>query len=265
MTALAALRTARASAGDAAVPPLVLLHAFPFDARMWADAARQVPGTGGVHLVDLPGTPGHVAGLPEPSLEASADAVARLLSDAGIDRAVVAGLSMGGYVALALAERHPGLVAGLGLVDTKSVADTAEAAARRVAAAHALETSGTLDAVLGTLGGLVGATTRTARPQVGRQVLRWAREQVPAGVAWSQRAMAARPDRTDVLRGFAGPVAVVVGDEDTVTPVDQAREMARASGGALVVVPRVGHLSAVEDPDAVATALGDLVVRVHQG
>lgn len=265
MSASAELSTVREAADQAGVPPLVLLHAFPFDARMWRAAARQVPGVGAVHVVDLPGTPGHTTDLPEPSLEESADEVARLLADAGVDGAVVAGLSMGGYVALALAERHPRLVAGLGLVDTKSVADTPEAAARRITVAQALETSGTLDAVLGTLDGLLGVTTRTARPEVGEQVIAWAREQVPAGVAWSQRAMASRPDRTDVLRAFGGPVTVVVGDEDTVTPVEQARQMAHVGDASLVVVPHVGHLSAVEDPGAVAAALGDLVARVRQG
>ena len=91
------------------------------------------------------------------------------------------------------------------------------------------------------------------------------RDQVPNGLAWSQRAMAARPDRTEVLRTFSGPVTVVVGDEDTVSPVEQARAMAAVGDAALVVVPRVGHLSAVEDPAAVATALGELVARAQRG
>ena len=72
--------------------------------------------------------------------------------------------------------------------------------------------------------------------------------------------MAARPDRTDVLRAFDGPVVVVVGDEDTVTPVAAAEHMVEAAPHArLVVVPRAGHLTAIEDPAAVATALGVLL------
>jgi len=262
VTPIAALRTVRADAGAL---PLVLLHGFPLDSRMWTAAARSVAQPASVHVVDLPGTPGHVAGLPAPSLEQSADEVARLLTEAGIGRAVVVGLSMGGYVALALAERHPDLLAGLGLADTKSVADTPAAAAGRLAAADALESSRTLDVVLPTVEGLLGESTRTARPQVRDQVLAWVREQEPAGLAWSQRAMAARPDRTEVLRTFAGPVTVMVGDEDTVTPVEQARAMAAVADAAVVVVPRVGHLSAVEDPAAVATALGELVSKARHG
>ncbi len=258
---IATLTTVRPGAGPT---PLVLLHAFPFDSRMWHQVAELVPAPTPVLVVDLPGTPAHAADLPEASLDTAADAVARLLSEAGIRRAVVAGLSMGGYVALALLERHPDLVAGLGLLDTKSVADTTDAAERRLATAAALEAGGTLDAVLPAVEGLLGDTTRTARPEVVDRVLGWARDQVPAGLAWSQRAMAARPDRTEVLRRFPGPVTVVVGDEDAVTPVEQAREMALTARATLVVVPAVGHLSAVEDPAAVAAALSELVLRSRE-
>ena len=240
--------------------PIVLLHAFPVDHRMWDDVASDLPGT--VLARDLPGRGGEACPPPRPRA-AAADRVAATIRAAGPRPAVVAGLSMGGYVALALLERHPELVAGLALVDTKSTADTPEAAARRLRVADDVEASGTVDPVRGMPDVLLGETTRTARPEVVERVTGWIDEQDPARVAWAQRAMAARPDRTAVLQGFTGPVTVVVGDEDTVTGADEARHMADASTQALlVVVPRVGHLSAVEDPAAVRTALVELVQRV---
>jgi pimeloyl-ACP methyl ester carboxylesterase len=243
--------------GDAL--PVVLLHGFPLDHRMWDDVAAALPPGRPVHAVDLPGTPGHAGDLPEPALEASADLVARSLRAAGIDRAVVAGLSMGGYVALALVERHPDLVAGLGLVDTKSTADAPDAHANRLRIADEAESTGSVDPVRPMASALLGETTRAARPEVADQVAAWIDQQEPAGIAWSQRAMAARPDRTDVLRAYTGPVLVVVGDEDTVTPVAAAEHLVGTSDGArLVVVPHAGHLSAVEQPAAVAAALADL-------
>ncbi|HEY0118660.1 MAG TPA: alpha/beta hydrolase [Cellulomonas sp.] len=259
----AAVRRAAGPAHDEGALPLVLLHAFPLDSRMWDAAGALVPGPRPVYAVDLPGSPGHTDALPAvPSLDACADLVAAALGEAGIVRAVVAGLSMGGYVALALLERHPTLVAGLSLVDTKSVADTPAAAASRLARAGRLEESGTVDEVLPDVDTLLGETSRAARRDVRDEVLGWIREQAPAGLAWSQRAMAARPDRTAVLHAFPGPVTVVVGDEDTVTPVAAAEHMSLAAGGApLVVVRGAGHLSAVEDPAAVAAALADLAQR----
>jgi pimeloyl-ACP methyl ester carboxylesterase len=246
--------------------PLVLLHGFPLDHRMWLAAAEQVAGGRTVLAVDLPGAgPGADPVLPQPpSIEAAADAVADALADAGVSRAVVAGLSMGGYVALALLDRHPGRVAGLGLVDTKSTADAPEARANRLRIADEAERGATVDPVRPMATTLVGETTRASRPEVAEQVAAWIDEQSPAAVAWAQRAMAARPDRTAVLAGWAGPVTVVVGDEDTVTPLDAARHMAQAAPQAqLVVVPRAGHLSALEQPDVVGLALAELCQRAE--
>jgi len=242
--------------------PLVLLHAFPLDPRMWGATAALLAGGRTVVVPDLLGSHRRAEALPVPALEAAADDVAAQLRTAGIPRAVVAGLSMGGYVALALLERHPELVAGLAVVDSKTTADPPEAAAHRLVRSARLESSGTPDEVLPDVDVLVGVTTRATRPQVRDEVLGWVREQVPAGLAWQQRAMAARPDRTPVLAAFTGPVAVMVGDEDTVTPVDVAGRTAGAARDAvLVVIPGVGHLSAVEDPAAVAAALEALAAR----
>jgi pimeloyl-ACP methyl ester carboxylesterase len=171
---------------------------------------------------------------------------------------------MGGYVALALTERHPDLVAGLGLLDTKAVADAPEARANRLRVAEAVEQSGTVDEVLPMASGLLGATTRRRDPAIADRVAGWIRAQAPAGVAWSQRAMASRPDRTQVLVDLAArglPSLVLVGDEDVATPVAQAQHMADALGVVPVVVPGSGHLTAVETPAPVGAALTDLLVR----
>ena len=251
--------------------PLVLLHGFPLDHRMWASCAAHLPPGVRAIGVDLPGA-GHsdLDGFP-PSLEHAADAVHRTMIEAGEGNAVVVGHSMGGYVALALAERHPGLVAGLGLVNTKSTADTDEARAKRLRIAAAADGSQTVDAVLGMPAALVGPTSTEHRRQLFPVLDSWIRAQSPAGVAWAQRAMAARPDRTAVLRGFDGPVAVVVGAEDSITPLTEAEHMVRAAGSssgpvegdaALTLVPGTGHMSVVEDPQAVAAALGLLHAQV---
>jgi len=247
--------------GDSGLP-LVLLHGFPLDHRMWDEVAAALPGDRTVAAADLPGAPGNTVDLPEPSVDAAADRLAAELHDAGIERAVVAGLSMGGYVVLALMERHRALVAAAGLLDTRATPDTDQARADRLRVVAEVEASGTVDVVLPRGQGLLGETTRTARPEVGERVAGWIRDQEPAGVVWEERAMAARPDRTAVLRGYEGPVLVLVGDEDTTTPPAVADELVAAARDPwLVVVPRVGHMSAVEDPAAVAQALADLAQR----
>ena len=109
---------------------------------------------------------------------------------------------------------------------------------------------------------LLGETSRADRPDLVEHLEDWITDQGPRGIAWAQRAMAARPDRTEVLRAFAGPATVVVGEQDELSPIDAARHMAVALADArLVVVPGAGHMTAIENPEPVAVALGDLLRR----
>ncbi len=190
-----------------------------------------------------------------------ADAVLELLDHLGIDRVVLAGLSMGGYVAMALLRKAPERISALVLADTKGSADTAEAAANREAVATAVETAGSTAGIVdGTLSNLLGATSRESRPEVVATVRRWILAQPAAGVAWAQRAMAARPDSASDIGSYGGPVLVLYGEQDTVTTPADAAAMAQAArdGGSATTVAAItgaGHLSSVEDPGAVTEAL----------
>lgn len=249
---------------DGAGVPVVLLHGFPLDHRMWVSMVDALPDGLRIIAVDLPGHGHSDLGQLPASLDATADLVHATLREQGEGNAVVVGLSMGGYVALAMAERHPGFVRGLGLVDTKSTADDDAAREGRLQVAATVESTQTLDAVMGMPAKLLGPTSELERRSLYPTVYAWIRSQAVAGVAWAQRAMAARPDRTDVLRSFEGPVAVVVGAEDRVTTVDDAHHMADAARDAtLSVVPEAAHLSAVEEPAAVARAVAALHTRLR--
>lgn len=254
--------------------PLVLLHGFPLDRRMWDDVVALLPGERPVLSVELPGLGRSPRGEDvaaalgldaRPALETAAAGVVAALGERGIERAVVAGLSMGGYVAMAVLEAAPGLVAGLALLDTRSGPDTAEARANRLRVADEVERSWSIEEVLDLSMSLLGATSRAQRPDLVARLESWLREQGPGGVAWSQRAMAARPDRTDVLRRFAGPSVVVVGEEDEITPPEAGAKMHAAlserGDSELVVVSGAGHMTPIERPEPVASALAELWLR----
>jgi pimeloyl-ACP methyl ester carboxylesterase len=249
----------QAAADRAATLPLVLLHAFPLDHRMWEPVADQLVDLP-LLLMDLPGA--GMSPVVQPTMAAAADAVAATAQTLGYSRLVVAGVSLGGYVAMAFARAHPEALAGVGLVDTKPTADDPAARASRHDVARRVLELDSVAPVLGMAESLVGVTTRADRPAVVGQLRAWIASGDAAGVAWAQAAMAARPDSTQTLRDLRVPVAVIVGEEDQLSPPEVAREMAAAAPGVvLTVVPRAGHLSPVERPDAVAEALRNLYRR----
>ncbi|ACU39914.1 alpha/beta fold hydrolase [Actinosynnema pretiosum subsp. pretiosum] len=220
--------------------PLVLLHAFPVDSRMW-DGVRE--------RLD-PITPDQRAGG-EPDLAGAARRVLAELDGRGIGRVVLGGCSMGGYVAMALLRIAPERVAGLVLVDTKAVADVEEARDKRLAVAREVDEHG-VGAVVGSVSGLLAPGSPLV-DEVRAVVL----GQRAEDVAWAQRAMAARPDSTALLREADVPKLVVVGEHDAVTPPERARALAGEIGATCVELAGVGHLSPWEAPGAFADAVLD--------
>ncbi|HEX7303484.1 alpha/beta fold hydrolase [Lentzea sp.] len=212
---------------------LVLLHAFPLDARMW----------------DVPGalTPS-LRGEGEPDLDVLASQVLALLDERGLDKVLLGGCSMGGYVAMAVLRRAPERVRGLVFIDTKHTADTPEAAANRHAMADRVEREGVGEwLVEAMLPNLLGPdASDTAQASVRTMIL----EQRAEDVAWWQRAMAKRPDSTDVLESMDVPSLVLVGEHDKITPPDVAAKLAvtlRRSTSERV--EGAGHLPPVEQPE----------------
>ncbi len=240
--------------------PLVLLHSFPLSAAMWQAQLDGLPGR--VLTPDLRGFGAAAPSAEPPSLDLLADDVARLLDGEGIGRAVLGGLSMGGYVAMAFARRHPGRLAGLLLADTKASADTEAARANRerIAAAVLARQSVALLAEERMEKTQLGPA---APPELLARVRSLIAEATPGAVAWAQRAMAARGDSFAVLAGVTVPAAVVVGGEDALTPPADAEAMAAALPDAeLTVIPGVGHLSSLEAPEAFNEAVRALLRRV---
>jgi pimeloyl-ACP methyl ester carboxylesterase len=253
--------------------PLVLLHAFPVDARMWnplrsrlEEQARVItPDQRGLGESSLDGTTARgmiePAAAPltvdRPSVDVAAADVLELLDQLELPRVVLGGCSMGGYAAMAVLRAAPQRVAGLLLVDTKAPADTDEQRTNRLNVASRAEQEGIGGWLAeNMLPNLLGAATREKRPEVVGDLRALIEAQPADGVAWAQRAMAARPDSFEALRAFDGPAMVAVGAEDTITPPAAAREMADAlPRGELVELAGSGHLPSLEAPDALADAV----------
>ncbi|TDD14879.1 alpha/beta fold hydrolase [Actinomadura sp. KC06] len=244
--------------------PLVLLHAFPLSSAMWLAQREGLADRFRVITPDLRGFGGSQLGDDDPSVDAMADDVARLFRRLGVRRAVVGGLSMGGYVAMALCRRHPELVLGLVLAATRAAADTGPVRENRLRQAGRLDGDGTTRVLMDeVLPALVGPTTYRQRALVYGRVRGLVQATPPRAAAWAQRAMAGRPESFGTLRGLRVPALVLIGDEDTLATEDEARAMADATPNAeLLVIPRAGHLCAVEQPDLFNQAVAEFAAAL---
>ena len=232
---------------------LVLLHAFPLAAEMWRPQIEAVPAGWRFIAPDLGGFGQSQVGdptLPE-SVEGFARDIVGLLDDLGVGTAVIAGLSMGGYVAFALLRLAPERVAGLVLADTRSEADDETTRVGRDAMADTLARGGAAAVFDRMLPGLLGVTSRSSRPEVVERVRRLVLAQRPEAIRSAIQSLKSRPDSTPLLDAVGCPTLVVVGDEDEITSVDSVRRMHRRIPGAeLAVIERAGHLSNLEQPEA---------------
>jgi 3-oxoadipate enol-lactonase len=236
--------------------PVVLLHGFPLSSEIWTPIRTAVEQVARLITPDLRGFGGSDAPEGDYGMETLADDVVRLADRLGLERFVLGGHSMGGYVALRLAHRHAGRLAGLILVDTRAAADTAEGRERRDAAIQRIE-SGEGKAFLEEfVPNLVGPSSRARAP---RQLAELG--SVAAGIpehvlAGCLAGMRDRPDSSDVLPGLAVPVLVVVGAEDAITPPETVRAMAAALPRAtFAVIQQAGHTPSVERPIPTAEAI----------
>jgi pimeloyl-ACP methyl ester carboxylesterase len=246
---------------------LLLIHGFPHRGALWDPVRAELSVLEGgqswsVLAPDLRGF-GDAPAAASPSIDAYADDLLALLDARGVARAVVCGLSMGGYVALALWRRHPTRVRALVLADTRAGADDAAQRARRVELAARARAEGSEAVAEAQLSGAVGKTTRARHPERAES-LRVLMASVPVGgIVAALDAMRERPDATPLLAGITVPTLVVVGDEDVLTPPREARALAAAVPGArLVEIPDAGHVSCWERPDAFAAALADFLAAL---
>lgn len=238
-------------------PVVVLLHGFPFDRTTWA---AQVDALKARHRVLTPDLPGHGAS-PARSAATTVSSMAQdvidTLENHGVaGPVVVGGLSMGGYVALALAVEHPRRVRGLMLINSRAAADPPATKSVREDLARLVLADGHPGAVVDAMLPKLFAPGVGATDLAVTSIERVMRGTSPAGVAATLRGLALRPDRTPDLPSIAVPTLIVAGAEDQLIPIDESRAIQAAIPSAqLVVIAEAGHLAPLERPDAVNQAV----------
>lgn len=219
---------------------LVLLHAFPLDSRMW-EPQLEAFGDRPVASPELYGRGTTIA-----------DYAASLLAEIDGELAAV-GASMGGYVALALARAAPERVRALGLVGARADADTPERKEARATSIALVEREGP-EALWREMQARL--LSENAPPDAVARARAIALEQEPKRLVEALVALRDRPDATEVVRSFAGPALVAVGERDPFFSVDEARALAALAPEArLEVFPGAGHLPSLEQPARFNAAL----------
>lgn len=231
--------------------PLVLLHGFCEDATLWSPLLPAWPGIP-VVMMDFPGF-GASDQPHEPTVAAYADAVVQALDALQIDRCVLLGHSLGGYVALEFAAQYAERLAGFGLVHSHPYADTEERKTARQRGIEMLQ-SGKRDLYVSQLfPNLFAPAFVQAHPEVLAAVIEQGKKQSPAGITAALQAMMNRRDHQDTLRAALCPVLFLLGETDGLVPLDTAWKSAMLPTAAQVeVLPGVAHMGMYEAPETCA-------------
>jgi|SRR5690242_15735408 len=244
-------------------PSVLLLHPFPVHHEFWHPAAQSLSSHYRLIMPDLRGHGDSGVGDGPATMEKHAHDLARILDHAGADRAVIVGVSIGGYAVFEFWKRFRPRVTAIVLCNTKAQADTPEARAGRLKAADNVMQTGCEPFFESMIPKLLGKSTIETRPDLVAGALRMMRKMSPNSVAQVQRGMAERPDSVAVLKTINVPALLITGDEDAATGPAEAELMrSNISGSEMKVIARAGHYSAWEQPAAVGLLLRQFLDRI---
>ena len=240
-------------------PVLMLLHGFPESRSLWRHVAPRLSERFTVVCPDLPGAGG--TELPPDgklTMERMAEAVAVVADEVSENPFVLVGHSMGGYTALAFAEKFRGRLKGLALVHSTASADDDEKQAQRQKAIALIQKGGKDAFLRDAVPKMFSPDTREAAPDlIHEQTERGLRLPDASAIAYYE-AMIARPDRTGVLRSAAFPVQWILGKDDALIPLEKVLEQTHlATRSAVSIYEHVGHLAMLEKPERLAKDLAE--------
>lgn len=241
---------------------LLLLHGFPLHSGMWEAQLDALSTSWRVIAADFRGF-GRSGETGPFTIEQLADDTHTLIGQLKLDKIVLAGLSMGGYVALAYAKKYAQSLRGLIMLDTKAEADSPEGKANRDRMIAIVNEKGSKPIADAMLGKLIPEETARNRPHLARTLRDMMESTRPQTISHALAAMRDRPDQTDMLGDIAVPTLVGVGDQDAITPPEVARAMhEKIPGSHLRIFTGSGHMSPMEQPSQVNAAIAEFLAKL---
>ena len=245
--------------------PVILIHGFPFSKAMWKPQVELLKKDHYVVAYDVRGHGASDPGDGQYTIEYFVDDLIGLMDHLKIPKAVVAGLSMGGYIALRAVERNPERIRALILADTRSEPDGNEGKARRAAQAKLVKTEGMAPFAETFLKSLFWERTFQDRPEIVQAVREMILATSPLAVAGTLIALAARTDTTPSLFGIKVPVLILVGQHDALTPPSASHAMKdKIPGAEIRVLARSAHVSNLENPEDFNEHLIDFLRKIQK-
>ena len=240
--------------------PVVLIHGYPFNRSLWNEQVAELSNNYRLIVPDLRGLGETDASEGTATMNRMAQDIAQLLDHLEIPRAVIGGLSMGGYVALAFYKQFPSRVSALILADTRAQTDTEEAKQTRAQQAEKALSEGMAGIADAMLPKLLTPETVSKHPEVVKRVRDMMLKTKPEGAASALWGMAEREDQTELLPKITVQTLIIVGAEDAITPVADSEKMHNAiASSCLVVIENAGHVSNLERTGPFNEALVDFL------
>ena len=237
-------------------PAVVLIHGYPFNRSLWTEQAEALHPKHRVIIPDLRGFGDSDSSEGTATMSRMAEDVAELMDHLEIEQAIIGGLSMGGYVALAFARQIPARVRALVLADTRAQADTEEGKQTRFQQAEKALSEGMAGIADAMLPKLLTPDTVSKRPELVKRVRDMMLKTKPEGAAAALKGMAARDDQTEFIADIIVPTLILVGREDAITPVADSEKMhSLIERSRLVVIENAGHVSNLEQTEQFNDAL----------
>jgi 3-oxoadipate enol-lactonase len=236
--------------GNSSALPIVLVHAFPLSHEMWQPQIDPLASKYRVISYDIRGHGKSGIGDGQYMLEFFVDDLIGLLDFLQLDKAVLCGLSMGGYIVLRAAERNPERIYAMILADTQSKSDSNEAKIKRTAAIKLLKTKGVQAYADSFAKGAFAPENYSGKTDAVDKIKQIIQSNTPLGIGGAILALAGRTDTTSFLSKVKIPTLIIVGESDALTPVSLSEEMrAQIPDSEMHVIGHAGHLSNLENPD----------------
>lgn len=244
---------------------IVLIHGFGEDSRIWKQQVAYLKQSYHLLIPDLPGTGDSAIGNSELSMESMAAIIKQMLDEEKIDRCIMLGHSMGGYVTLAFAENYPERLRAFGLIHSTAYADSNEKKEVRQKSIGFIKEHGAAEFMKTTIPNLFSKRFNEEQKPIVDELIEQGNQFTAETLIAYYTAMINRPDRSDILQKATVPVFFFIGEEDkAVNPADSLEQTALPAVCMVKLIPGIAHMGMLEATDELNRTIGEFCTTVKE-